>query len=165
MRSCFLKNHNYFKDKLEIYKNLIKNKEKLKEYCRNNKVKNNDSLQIFQSINPKLFVNYNNVYLYDLNELFTYLKKNNIKNIIYIGGAGNLCVSWTRQYSMFNMKMLGFNTYFIKDYIFNITGNGFDSDTNEEDEKYTQKYFDQSIFETMEKYYGKSITAEDTLNP
>ena len=26
MRSCFLKNHNYFKDKLEIYKNLIKNK-------------------------------------------------------------------------------------------------------------------------------------------
>ena len=62
------------------------------------------------------------------------------------------------------MKQLGFNTYYIKDYVFNISGNGFDSDINDEDEKYTQEYFDDMIFATIEKYYGKSIHQTDVLS-
>ena len=43
---------------------------------------------------------------------------------------------------------LYFNTYYIKDYVYNISGNGFDSDINDEDEKYTQEFFDDSIFKS-----------------
>jgi nicotinamidase-related amidase len=163
-RSCFLKIHPYFKDKMSTYNELIKNKSKLKDYCRENKIKKDDPYQQFQSIHPNLKVNQSDVYLFNLCELYAYLIENNISNIIYVGGAGNLCISWTREYSMFNMKQLGFNTYYIKDYVFNISGNGFDSDINDEDEKYTQEYFDDMIFATIEKYYGKSIHQTDVLS-
>ena len=161
-RSCFLENNPILKEDMDLYFKLNRKVIDINNYCTekfNGPFFNMEDIYL----HPDLVLFKNDVYLDHIYELYAYLHENNIKNIVYVGGCGNQCISWSRQYSMYHMKKIGFNTFFIKDLIINISGNGFNPDSNLINNYYTNDYFDKKIFETLDKYYGKSISQDDVI--
>ena len=84
-------------------------------------------------------------------ELYSFLTRKNIGNLVYVGTSGNMCISWTRDYSMFQMGKLGFGTYFVRSMIENLGGWERSSDLS------TNELVDEEIFEVLGRFYGIEI--------
>ena len=96
-------------------------------------------------------------------ETFNICKANNITHLLYIGGAGNMCLTWTRGNSLINMANSGFKCVYISDMMISISGNEYNPDTKESDPTFTPLKGDSLVLDHLRKYIAPSVKADEVF--
>ncbi|MCR6720953.1 MAG: cysteine hydrolase family protein [Chitinophagaceae bacterium] len=97
-------------------------------------------------------------------EINAFCKANGIKTLLYVGEASNMCVTWTRSFSVIPMIRYGYETIVIRDLIESISGNGYDPDKKVYDPSFTPQKGADSTLTHIEKYLCSSISANQILS-
>jgi nicotinamidase-related amidase len=93
-------------------------------------------------------------------ELFNLCKYKGITHLFYIGAAGNMCLTWTRETSFMTMANRGFKPVLIEDLIISISGNGYNPDTDKLDPKFTPQKGDAIVFKHLKTYAAPSTKSK-----
>lgn len=160
MRSCYLKRFPDFERDVENYQRLAGQRKAFGAYI---KAKGYRKVDHQKKVHPKLQFQENDVVIQNVKELYGLVQHHSIYALWYTGMASNRCVSWSKPYSMLGMKRLGVETYFVRDMVKGITGNGFNPDTNEVDLSWTPEVGDQKIVAHLEAYFGPSLDSSQIV--
>lgn len=96
-------------------------------------------------------------------EIAGYCFENNINTLLYMGVASNMCVTWTRSFSVLPMARYGFECLVVSDLVNAITGNGYDPDKDEVDSAMTPEFGSRVTLEHIEKYISPTVSANQLL--
>ena len=99
----------------------------------------------------------------DNQELYNVCRAKGIKTLLYMGTAGNMCISWTRSVSMQQMRRLGFECILVRDMALAITGQGYDPDKKQKLDWFCPLYADELVFQHLDRYFGESVLSVDLL--
>jgi nicotinamidase-related amidase len=75
-----------------------------------------------------------------------------LTHLLYIGAAGNMCLTWTRETSIINMANRGFKPIIMEDLMISVTGLGYNPDTQQADPSFTPAIGDKLILDHLKKY-------------
>lgn len=98
-----------------------------------------------------------------VDEINTFCKLNGIKTLIFVGEASNMCVTWTRSFSIIPMIRYGYETIVVRDLVEAISGNGYDPDRRVKDPFFTPEKGADSTLKHIEKYICNTISANQIL--
>ncbi len=112
---------------------------------------------------PSLNIEENDLISGSAEEINAFCKINGIKTLLFSGIASNMCVTWTRSFSVISMMKYGYETLVIRDLVEAITGNGYDPDRKIKDSTFTPKKGSDSTLVHIEKYICPTITANQLL--
>ncbi|MFI5192844.1 MAG: hypothetical protein ACHQD7_02270 [Chitinophagales bacterium] len=96
-------------------------------------------------------------------ETFNICKAKGITHLLYMGGAGNMCLTWTRGNSVINMANRGFKCAYMSDLMISISGNGYNPDTKESDSAFTPAKGDSLVLDHLRKYIAPSVKADEVF--
>jgi nicotinamidase-related amidase len=96
-------------------------------------------------------------------ETFNICKAKGITHLLYMGAAGNMCLTWTRGNSVINMANRGFKCAYMEDLMISISGNGYNPDTKESDPAFTPAEGDSLVLNHLKKYIAPSIKADEVF--
>ena len=85
-------------------------------------------------------------------EINNLCRSRGLTHLMYIGAAGNMCLTWTRETSIINMANRGFKPIIMEDLIISVTGLGYNPDTQQADPSFTPAIGDKLILDHLKKY-------------
>lgn len=97
------------------------------------------------------------------NEIVNLCEYLELTHLFYIGGAGNMCLTWTRENSMINMANRGLKPIILEDLILSISGSGYNPDTKQIDNTFTPEYGDSLVLSHLKKFIAPSSTANKII--
>ena len=89
-------------------------------------------------------------------EIVNLCKSKGLTHLLYIGAAGNMCLTWTRETSIMNMANRGLKPIIMEDLIISISGRGYNPDTKQIDPTFTPEKGDSLILDHLKKYVAPS---------
>ena len=97
--------------------------------------------------NKDLIIADNNVIVEGDNrdEINNLCKSRGLTHLLYIGAAGNMCLTWTRETSIINMANRGVKPIILEDLIISVSGLGYNPDTKQADPSFTPETGDKMI--------------------
>ena len=85
-------------------------------------------------------------------EINNLCKSRGLTHLLYIGAAGNMCLTWTRETSIINMANRGVKPIILEDLIISVSGLGYNPDTKQADPSFTPETGDKLILDHLKKY-------------
>lgn len=98
-----------------------------------------------------------------MNEINTFCNLKRIKTLIFVGEASNMCVTWTRTFSVIPMIKYGYETLVVRDLVEAITGTGYDPDRRIKDPSFTPERGADNTLKHIEKYICNTISADQIV--
>ncbi|WP_353128723.1 beta-galactosidase trimerization domain-containing protein [Parapedobacter pyrenivorans] len=122
-----------------------------------------DERKVWSKQHDDLIIKTNDLISDNVDEIHTFCKENGIKTLLYAGQASNMCVTWTRSFSVLPMIRYGYECLVIRDLTVAISGNGFDPDRGVLDPNMTPEHGSQRTLEHIEKYICPTISGNQLL--
>jgi nicotinamidase-related amidase len=94
-------------------------------------------------------------------ELVNICKARGYTHLLYMGGAGNMCLTSSRETSTINMANRGLKCIYVEDIMISISGNGYNPDTKKTDPSFTPEKGDKMVLEHLKKYIAPSIKSNE----
>lgn len=94
----------------------------------------------------------------NVQQMYNLCKEKGIKNLLYVGGASNMCVTVTRPFSVIPMTRYGFNCIIVRDMVIAISGNGYDPDLKKKVADFTPEYGSEKVIEHIEQYMAPTVS-------
>lgn len=96
-------------------------------------------------------------------ETYNICKDKGITHLLYIGGAGNMCLTWTRGNSTISMLNRGIKCAYISDLIISISGNGYNPDNGKSDPDFTPSTGDRLVLDHLRKYVAPTVKSYEVF--
>lgn len=96
-------------------------------------------------------------------EINNLCKSRGITHLMYIGAAGNMCLTWTRETSVINMANRGVKPIIMDDLMISVTGLGYNPDTQQADPSFTPAIGDKLILDHLKKYVAPAAKTYDVF--
>lgn len=119
--------------------------------------------QVWTKPHPDLHILESDLISEKAEEIAGYCFANDITTLLYMGVASNMCVTWTRSFSVQPMSRYGFECLVVRDLVKAISGNGYDPDKRRFDSVMSQEYGSRVTIEHIEKYVCPTISADQLL--
>ncbi len=89
-------------------------------------------------------------------EFLNVCRATGLTHLLYIGGAGNMCLTSSRETSTINMSNRGLKCVYLEDLMISISGNGYNPDTKMVDPSFTPQTGDSLVLIHLKKYIAPS---------
>ncbi len=99
----------------------------------------------------------------NVEEIHAYCRAKGIKTLLYTGEAANMCVTWTRSFSVLPMLRYGYECMVVRDLVVAISGNGYDPDKKIMDPQMTPALGTKKTLDHIETYLAPTISGNQLL--
>ncbi len=99
----------------------------------------------------------------DVEEIHAYCQSAGIKTLLFAGEAANMCVTWTRSFSVLPMLRYGYECVVLRDLTVAISGNGYDPDKKILDEGMTPAFGTQHTIAHIERNISPTVSGNQLL--
>jgi nicotinamidase-related amidase len=96
-------------------------------------------------------------------ELFNICRTKGITHLLYAGGAGNMCLTFTRETSTINMSNRGVKCIYMEDQMISISGRGYNPETKKNDPAFTPERGDSLVLTHLKKYVAPSVKSYEVF--
>ncbi|MFC3199647.1 isochorismatase family protein [Parapedobacter deserti] len=110
-----------------------------------------------------LVINEHDLISDNVEEIHALCRERGIKTLLYVGEASNMCVTWTRSFSVLPMTRYGYECIVVRDLVAAISGNGYDPDRKALDPKLTPEYGSKRTIEHIEQHICPTISGNQLL--